>query len=83
MPSDINDVPVLLQELLPLHRSHELNEVMVLLIMAEEGGTNARSPWYRKTLEKYIFHLIPQISQISHIKCSIQNAEEISIHSNS
>jgi hypothetical protein len=51
MLSDINDVAVLLQErLLPLHRSRELNEVLILT--AEEGRSNAISPWYRNTFGK-------------------------------
>ncbi len=48
MLSDINTVAVSLQEqLLPLHRCHELQEVMIL--MAAEGRSNLASPWCRNT----------------------------------
>ncbi len=51
MLSDINDVAVLLQErLLPLHRSCELHEV--LIITAEEGRMNATIPWFRNSFGK-------------------------------
>jgi hypothetical protein len=51
MLSDINTVAVSLQEgLLPLHRCHELQEVMILT--TAEGRSNLASPWYRNTFGK-------------------------------
>jgi hypothetical protein len=80
MLSDIHDVAVLLQEpLLPLHRSRELNEVLILT--TEEGRSNAISPWYRNTFGKvYISPDSTKRPDRTFANEVCKNAEETSVH---